>query len=259
MYVIDNIIIDSLLIKKKLQAMKTHLLPLFFFTVFFASLSGQEDEKWAIRNMYFNVGIHTLDVKAFNESLSPYGLGSFNDFSPSISFGMSAIRNKWVWGVDILGFVGNRLVSTEFRSDITTADLSLKGGYILLQSPSWLLYPTVGVGIGSSTLKVEERNPLFNTFLDVLQFRSASITNYYVPFTIAIHSDFLFGSRASKYMVGFSFGYIFTANSKFWGHEELIGGFNNRNSIRDIAPYGPEGLFFQIRIGLSTRFNTQRN
>jgi len=91
-----------------------------------------------------------------------------------------------------------------------------------------------------------------NNFIDVLNVRSATIRNFYIPVPISIHSDFLLGSKQEKWLVGLSLGYTFAATFRNWNFQHLVSGTNLGSSPGDISTYNPGGFVFRLRVGMSS-------
>lgn len=230
--------------------------PLFIFVLLVTSFITQvnaQKEPWLPRSWYFSVGIHKVDVAEFNQSLSAYGLGNFIGYNPSMSFGMNYFRNKWFLGFDISAQTSTTVQSTLYRSNINTAETYVHTGYLLKDRNRWKIYPTLGLGTGFTSLKVEDREIDIHTFSDLLNVRSATVRNFYLSIPIGIHSDFFLGSKEQKWLLGFSFGYTIAPTFGNWNFQELVTGNNFNTSFNDIPTYNPGGWFLKIRVGLSSK------
>lgn len=230
--------------------MKITILFLFFITSLFIQVDAQK-EPWTPRSWYVSLGIHRVDVANFNQSLAPIGLGDFNPYNPSISFGMNFFRNNWFLGYDISGQTSTTVQNALYRSNINTAETYIQTGYLIKNTDRWKVYPSLGLGTGWTSLKLEDREVDINSFVDLLNVRSATVRNFYIPIPIALHSDFILGSKAEKWMLGVSFGYVFSPTFRNWNFQELVMGENFNTSFNDIPAYNPGGWFLKFRIGFS--------
>lgn len=236
--------------------MKIAFISLLLVSTLFTQLNAQK-EPWTPKSWYFSLGMHKVDVAEFNQSLAPLGLGSFLEYNPSMSFGMNYFRNNWFLGFDISAQTSTTVQSILFRSNITTAETYVHTGYLLKDTDRWKIYPTLGLGTGYTSLKVEDREIDVNTFIDLLNVRSATVRNFYLPIPIGLHSDFFLGSKAQKWLLGLSFGYTFAPTFGKWNFQELVNGTNFGTSFDDIPTYNPGGWFLKIRVGLSSEVKKQ--
>jgi len=205
---------------------------------------------------YFMAGASILNFDGFNAALRAQNYPAFSGNLFSLGGGGHGIIHRFVIGGEAHALItGNKdftLSNRNYKSSLETGYAAFNVGYQIIRHHGFALYPLIGLGGGSVSLKISDRTP--TSFDDVLANpgRYARLTTGGLLMHASVGLDYLIITRRTErrsrgFVLGLRAGYNFVPITGDWHLEEfeaaggpeidvagpyvrlLIGGGNNRS------------------------------
>ena len=224
------------------------------FTIAVFNLHAQEEEKEKTitsSSFFINLGYSNLDAQAFSNSWEP---GVFGDISTPgflLSFGSSYFYPRFMFNWEFNSNLGGSGEGANHAYRLSAFEGNLNFGYMVKSSSSLLVYPTVGVGFGSSSFTFESKDISANNVSDLFDINGAMLNSTFLVIPLAVNTDFLIGKRDNvKFVLGLSAGYNLNINLSDWRQGSILGRRTDRNSFSELEPFNTQGFFVRARIAV---------
>lgn len=207
-------------------------------------------------NLDFGVGYLHTDLGGINRFLSSYGYKPVAEGAVTLSFSPSFFVNRFVFrGEYTWQFPVSVPQSENVRATFTGQHVAASVGYVVLQRPTFRIYPYVGINSFVSQLVVRERRSATN-LIDLVNNQQRGFqllySNASLDFGIQFDKMIPLKNRRwdcpqnARFMtVGLRVGYLY-------GPGDVKGRFNG--SVIEGAPaYAPNGPYVKLVIGFSTK------
>lgn len=210
---------------------------------------GGEEERGAGQG-FFQAGYIDLDLGDLNTSLAAAGLPELDGAVLTLGGAGYGVRGRF-----LIGGEGHALLGGDETTPDGSLDVSLGGGYglfrvgyLALEHDHLDIYPTVGIGGGSLSVRIRERS--VPTFDDVLADprRSATLSTgmFLLDFGLGLNYRFVVRDDAEDefggILVGVQGGYTLAPGDTSWNLDEL-------NSVAGGPDTQIEGFYLRISIG----------
>lgn len=197
-----------------------------------------------------HLGYLQLDLGDLNRALNSAGYPSLDEGFFTIGGGGYEVRDRFVGGGEFHGVLGKQknTAGGTYTLSATGAFGLLRGGYLVHRSSRLDVFPMLGVGLGTMSLKIAQRNAL--TFGEVLADpgRSATLTNVSFLLDASVHLDWRFHVRQREpnrdggVVVGVQGGYALSPWTSRWKLDDL-------NSVAGGPPIRLRGPYVRVSVG----------
>lgn len=197
-----------------------------------------------------HLGYLQLDLADLNRALNSAGYPSLDEGFFTIGGSGYEVRDRFVGGGEFHGVLGRQKNTTggTYTLSATGTFGLLRAGYVVHRSARLDVFPMLGLGFGTMSLKIAQRNAL--AFDDVLADprRSATLTNVSFLLDASIHLDWRFHVRQREpnrdggVVVGVQGGYSLSPWTSSWKLDGL-------NSVAGGPGMRLRGPYVRISIG----------
>lgn len=195
---------------------------------------------------YFMFGVHFLDIDDLNTRLASLGYAKFPTHFYTIGGGAHGILESGI----VIGGEGHALLSQKettgtFKTALGGGYGFFNVGYVVYQQNDFTVYPLLGIGGGSVTMKITDSEaPLFDEVIGDPK-RSTELSTGGFLLDMAVGLDYLFqvgeDERDGGIMIGLRAGYTFSPSDSDW---EM-----NGNEINGGPDFGVTGPYVRLMIG----------
>jgi hypothetical protein len=167
----------------------------------------------------FSYGWQYTNLKALNQALTANEYPSFSNNSATFGLSINKISNCWIAGAE-----GHMVVAKEVRGQEYEASLNswygfINAGYRILATQNMMLFPLLGFGGGTSSLKIGSRVNEAVTFDQLMTDpgRSVEISTGSVLMNLSLNFNiFSKSTNAGGFQFGLSGGYIYSLPTGNW-------------------------------------------
>lgn len=214
-----------------------------FLSLFVLSSNVAQSSSAGYRGAEFfaMTGLHLRNTSSLNKDLDHYDLPQLNGSLIGTGIGGGIfMKNFFIGGQGMIQF------SSGTSNDFYEADLfegygMLQGGYVLANLPSVSFYPTLGIGGGGTSIRLEEGSSYDDIDLEFLA--DSDIHTSYMLLDIGVNGDFYFGPGGrKKFLIGLSAGYQYSPVSKAWKYRD--------RELSDFTKFDLDGFYAKIKLGL---------
>jgi len=213
------------------------MIPLFVAGFLLASSAYAQEvgvKKYTYGGMgYFQTGYAIFNHGNLNDLLKASGMPELENGSLSFGGGGHSIIHNFIIGGEGHGLVGNTSENARYAVSQSGGYGFLNLGYLILQKPSFTLYPLLGIGGGGSTVTITDKSNLPGSFNDLLANpkQQSNISKGSFMLNFSIGADYFVAGTKSKnsyggFMLGLRLGYLLEVNKNKWDidNQELSGG-----------------------------------
>jgi hypothetical protein len=221
-------------------------------------VSGQDTTAAVTQSRYghldFAVGYAHTDLRSLNRALSTFGYKSIDENFATVSVSWAYTINRFLLRSEATYTPANEVmqadhVATRFGGYSMGAGL----GYVVLQTPTWRVYPFVGINAFTHQLKFEDKTPIedMNGVVNAPhQSSSLRFSNASLDFGVQVERLTTLKNRKwdcpqnEKFMtIGLRAGYQY-------GPGKVYGRYNGgNNTIADAPCFSPKGPYIKLVIG----------
>lgn len=219
-----------------------------FSLVSFLSLSltaiAAEDRGGAL---YYNIGGSFGEPGALNTAIGKSSFGPVPSFGWSQGGGGHAVFQRWLVGGEGHGFFNQRVSSGQDSMAIGGGYGLVHFGYMLAHTPSFQLYPMIGLGLGGMSIRsTRDLSPILDMQQGSLPLTHVNSLQWLLDLGVGSSIVIPLGEKAiSGILVGARAGYLFSPfGGMSWSSNEL--------PIQGGPSYSPGGFYFRLSLGLGS-------
>lgn len=185
---------------------------------------------------------HLLDINSFNSSLVANRLPAMDRSASSAGvMGGVFIKRFWFGGETAWQFGANG-TNDDYDLQLFGGNGMVKAGYVLVEQPAFIFYPSLGLGGGGTGIQV--RSARGGTVLDDGMITPGrNLHSAYMLVDPGFNADFFFGENdaSSRLLLGFSVGYLLTPLRSKWDYGD--------DPISSIQKFAPQGFYMKVKLG----------
>jgi len=191
---------------------------------------------------YFEMGVSQINIKNLNSALIVNGYPTFNQYSFSMGGGGHVIIKNIIIGGEGHGLNEKDRSNDAYQTSIEGGYGLFNLGYVICSKKRWLIYPMVGVGNGSYTLRMGQNSATmqFDSLLANPK-REVALKISGLILSAQLSIEHIFGSDNGGTLIGLHAGYNFSPSDWAWG-------WNNSN-IHNAPSINMDGFFLRVSIG----------
>ncbi|HMB90266.1 MAG TPA: RDD family protein [Rhodothermales bacterium] len=204
---------------------------------------------------YLSVGSSQGQTDGLNQSLQAYNVPGVAEGTLSLGFGGGVFLNRWFFGGDGDIYLGRRSSGDVFHARTMAGTGLVHAGYALAKGRSFIIYPSLGGGVGGSELHIQ---PVDKGGAPTQQAAFDPNTRLHASFLAAslrLHGDFFIGprSRTGNLLLGWSVGYNIALLHSGWRVRR--GTANQPEALDALHSFDTSGFTMKVKIGWGvTRF-----
>ncbi len=197
---------------------------------------------------FFMVGAQALGASDLNDELRAAGLPAFSTSALSLGGGGMGLVGPFIAGAEGHAVLGSEKTTQDgvFQSHVRGGFGLLTLGYDLRPDDPLSIYPLLGLGAGSLSIRILERGaPRFEDLLDDPR-RGVEMARMSFLFMIALGGDYLFeiptpGPEEGGVAIGLRAGFIASLGQRSWSSDigPVAGG----------PDLSPSGAFIRLQVG----------
>lgn len=197
---------------------------------------------------YFETGITYFDYSDINKLFKNAGFPELTTPSISMGGGGHALIANFIVGGEGHGYFGAISQNDQYKVSHGGGYGFFNVGYLLMNTPTTKLYPMVGLGGGSVTVSITDRNQIPDSFDQILLNPARQSHIYTGGFTMnfSLSSDFFVAGQRTEqvsggFFVGIRAGYTLQLSGNNWYLDEQI--------LSDSPNSGMSGPYVRLTIG----------
>lgn len=175
-----------------------------------------------------NIGLDAVNNHGLEQSFDVVSYSEFSNRQLNVGFEGGVFFSRWYFGgIGNIGF-GSSYTVNEDKTSASSGHAMVTAGYQVLKGNSFIVYPTLGIGIGGSLLSSES---------------GSEINSYYMKNGIMLNTDLFLrpGNEAGGIVLGLSMGYQWNMFDSGWSGDQ-----EGNIYFRD---YNPKGFVVAMKIG----------
>lgn len=230
----------------ELSAMKKYFLFLILILYFQCLLVAQEVDRTIFKGAggQLSYGVNFIDVSSLNKDLKKIGLPQFESMQSMVGFGGGIFLNNFYLGGNGTVQFSPSASNEYFNSRLIGAYGMFKGGYTIKKSSKVAIYPTFGLGGGTSVIHLK-KGPNYSEDFDEFELQADhELKSSFFLLDLGLNSDFYIGSNQSPgrgIFLGFSAGYIFHPAIGNWEYQD--------KEFGGLEKFAPSGFYFKLKLG----------
>jgi len=197
---------------------------------------------------YFMSGYQGFNLGEMNTRLKDYGYPEVENGSVTIGGGGHYLLKNWLLGGEGFGLLGGSVENSDYRVVHAGGYGFLNVGYLAYRSPSFMLYPVLGIGGGNLTLYLKDKNLFTESFDTMLENpgRESIIATGGFLLKFSLMANYIFAGvkeneHSGGFVLGVKTGYIYNVSGDNWS----LSGSN----LNGAPKAGMSGPYVSIVIG----------
>lgn len=197
---------------------------------------------------YFMLGYHSFNLSEMNTALKDHGYPELSNGSMSIGGGGHYLVKNWLLGGEGFGLPGSRVENDEYIVSHTGGYGFFDIGYLVVKTPSFFLYPILGIGGGGMTVNLKEKDEQTTVFGDILENpgRETNMDNSGFMLNFSFLANYMiYGEKEDTYSGGFILGikagYILNLDGNNW--------YQNQDKLTQTPSSGISGPYVTLVFG----------
>lgn len=190
---------------------------------------------------YLMLGNNSLDLDTLNSSLAAKGYSTLDKNFVMFGVGGHAVMDNWVVGGEAHGMNQQKTSSGAYNLYVSGGYFLVNAGYVVRRSDSYLIYPMVGLGLGTLTLNIQSAtSPTFDQALANPK-SGTQLTHTSAVFNLALAADGMSpvyhagDNTHMPFTFGFRAGYLFSTPIGGW--QSLEGNASGGPTFSFTGPY----------------------
>lgn len=197
---------------------------------------------------YFMMGYHSFDLSELNNSFSASGYPELSTGSLSVGGGGHYLLKNWLIGGEGFGLPGSKVENDTYTVSSSGGYGFFDLGYLVWKTPSFFLYPVLGIGGGGMTVNMKEKDLQTTSFGDILNNsgRETNLENGGFMLNFSVLANYMIlGEKEETYSGGFVLGikagYILSLDGNNW--------YQNNEKLNQTPDSGISGPYIAIVLG----------
>ena len=195
---------------------------------------------------YVSVGTNFISTQSLDRSLGQYQLpmfGSGQNFF-TLGGGGGSFINRFYFGGYGEGHLGLSASNDLYKSKMSGGHGLVHIGYALLQSESFVFYPTIGIGGGGTTMRIDEGSAYDENVSGLLLAPDTKLSTGYMLLKLGLSADFPINPDPTNHgglLLGVSAGYQLVPFSSRWK--------DGGDTVPELAKFDPSGFYLRLKVG----------
>lgn len=227
-----------------MRAVISVVIVLFFVQV---DLFAQDEHRPIVRGGggYVSIGTNAISNPSLDRSLGRYHLPMFGSGQKYFTFGGGggSFINRFYFGGYGEGHLGLSASNDLYKSKMGGGHGFAHIGYALLQRESVVFYPTIGIGGGGTTMRIDEGLNYSENISGLLLGPGTKLSTGYMLLKLGLSADFPVNPSPSRggLLLGVSAGYQLVPFSSPWKDGD--------QTVSELAKFDPSGFYLRLKIG----------
>ena len=195
---------------------------------------------------YVSIGTNFISTQSLDRSLGQYQLPMFGSGQRFFTFGGGggSFINRFYFGGYGEGHVGLSASNDLYKSKMSGGHGLVHIGYALSQSESFVFYPTIGIGGGGTTMRIDEGPSYDESVSGLLLAPDTKLSTGYMLLKLGLNADFPINPDPTNHgglLLGVSAGYQLVPFSSRWK--------DGGDTVPELAKFDPSGFYLRLKVG----------